>query len=303
MNNPSQLSHPDYQYLSLARDILQYGEQREERTGTGTLSLFSPPKMRFDLTQGFPLLTTKKLHIPSIVHELLWFIKGDTDIEYLRKNNIKIWDADAYRDYKASGGNLEYEDFIKMATEKGYDLGPIYGHQWRTWTAVDPLEGTLHIDQLHNLIHGIKENPTSRRHILSAWNVGDLDKMALPPCHVLIQAYVSNDGGLSLQLYQRSADVFLGLPFNIASYSLLTHMIAQVTGLYAKEFIHVVGDAHIYLNHVNQINEQLQREPKPLPTLKLNPDVKNIEDFKYEDIEFIGYDPHSVIRGKVSVGE
>lgn len=283
-NIPQFFSHPDYQYLSRAEDILQFGEERQDRTGTGTISLFSPSDMRFDLREGFPLLTTKKLHIPSIVHELLWFLKGDTNIKYLKENNIKIWDAD-------------YERVEKAGTHSDGNLGPIYGHQWRSW-----LTGGGWVDQIQELIQSIKENPHGRRHIVSAWNVGDLDKMALPPCHILFQAYVSNDGGLSLKMYQRSADWFLGVPFNIASYALLTHMIAQVTGLYAKEFIHTFGDAHIYKNHIEQIHTQLEREPKKLPTLKLNPNIKYIEDFEYSDIEFEGYDPHPLIRGKVSAG-
>jgi thymidylate synthase len=291
------VNYADPQYLDNAELILLDGEEREERTGTGAVSLFSPPKMKFDLTKGFPLLTTKKLHIPSIVHELIWFLKGNTDIKYLRDNKIKIWDADAYRDFKDHVHlNATYEEFLE-ATKEGYGLGKIYGHQWRKF------ESKTHIvDQIRNLIHDLKHNPKSRRHIVTAWNPADLPYMALPPCHILFQAYVSNDGGLSLQMYQRSADWFLGVPFNIASYSLLTHMIAQVTGLYAKEFIHVIGDAHIYQNHIPQIKEQMQRTPKDLPTLKLNPNITDIDDFTAEDIEFIGYDPHPLIKGTVSVG-
>lgn len=289
-------SHPDSQYLSTANEILQYGEEREERTGTGAISLFSPPIMRFDLTQGFPLLTTKKLHTLSIVHELIWFLKGSTNVFDLRTNGIKIWDAD-------------YERWIKEGHPDNGSLGPIYGAQWRSWELDkrvyrnhDDYPSRETVDQIKVLIKGLKENPTSRRHIVSAWNVGQLDKMALPPCHIFFQCYVSNDGGLSLQMYQRSADMFLGVPFNIASYALLTHMIAQVTGLYAKEFIHVIGDGHIYLNHITQIQEQMTREPKPLPTLKLNPDITDIDDFTAEDIVFENYQPHPVIKGHVSVG-
>lgn len=298
--------HPDEQYLGVAELILKHGEEREERTGTGAMSLFSPPKMHFDLTQGFPLLTTKKLHIPSIVHELMWFKNGETNIKYLRENNIKIWDKDAYRDYKEKGGTLTYNGFIHHATKHGYNLGPVYGEQWRSWEHRIEAGGCgchkFIIDQIQSLITQLQENPTSRRHIVSAWNVGELSNMALPPCHILFQSYVSNDGGLSLQMYQRSGDWFLGIPFNIASYSLLTHMIAQVTGLYAKEFIHVVGDGHIYKNHIPQMQEQLTRKPKNLPKLILNPDIKDINDFTYEDVKFEGYDPHPLIKGQVSVG-
>ena len=280
-------NHPDSVYLRDAAFIQLMGEKREDRTGTGTISMFGL-QSRYDLTKGFPLLTTKKLHIPSIVHELLWFIKGDTNIKYLQENNVRIWDAD-------------YARVEKAGTHKDGSLGPIYGKQWRSWD-VWGYGWENSIDQIKQLIENIKNNPTSRRHIVNAWNVGELEDMALPPCHIMFQAYVSNDGGLSLQMYQRSADWFLGVPFNIASYSLLTHMIAQVTGLYAKEFIHVVGDAHLYLNHLEQIEEQMQREPKELPKLWLNPDIKNIDDFTFEDIRFDGYEPHPLIKGKVSVG-
>lgn len=299
----------DTQYLNIAEEILTDGEEREDRTGTGTISLFSPPKMRLDLTEGFPLLTTKKLHIPSIVHELLWFLKGDTNIKYLRENNIKIWDADAYRDYKEKGGTLDEKAFLELATIQGYDLGPIYGKQWRKWKKLKRVYGELGIgvmeeaiDQIKELIQALKENPTSRRHIVSAWNVAQLKRMALPPCHIFFQCYVTNDGGLILQMYQRSMDWFLGVPFNIASYPILTHMLAQVTGLYAKEFILVGGDAHIYKNHIDQVKLQMEREPRELPKLVLNPDITDIDDFKAEDISFVGYNPHPIIKGKVSVG-
>lgn len=285
------MRHPDSVYLQDAQYIQMMGENREDRTGTGTISMFGL-QSRYDLTNGFPLLTTKKLHIPSIVHELLWFLNGDTNIKYLQDNKVRIWDAD-------------YERVRKAGTHFSGELGPIYGKQWRDWEYRYPGEYEMEkvgIDQIKELIESLKHNPASRRHIVSAWNVGQLHEMALPPCHIMFQAYVSNDGGLSLQMYQRSADWFLGVPFNIASYSLLTHMIAQVTGLYAKEFIHVVGDAHLYLNHLEQIEEQMQREPKELPTLWLNPDIKNIDDFTFDDIKFEGYEPHPLIKGRVSVG-
>jgi thymidylate synthase len=287
-------NNPDKQYLATARDILRYGEEKEDRTGTGTISLFAPHPLRFDLREGFPLLTTKRIPFRLIVSELLWFLRGDTNIKYLHDHDNHIWDAD-------------YERAERERTHSHGDLGPIYGHQWRNWEVPVFEHGfsggeTRGIDQIKELIQSIKENPTGRRHIVSAWNVGELDKMALPPCHILFQAYVSNDGGLSLQMYQRSADWFLGVPFNIASYSLLTHLIAQVTGLYTKEFIHVFGDAHVYKNHILQIENQMLREPRRKPTLKLNPNITSIDDFKPSDIELIGYDPHPTIKGKVSVG-
>ncbi len=261
------------QYLNLLQHVLENGIKKEDRTGTGTISTFGY-QMRFDLSQGFPLLTTKKIHLPSVIHELLWFIKGDTNIKYLQENRVRIWN--------------------EWADENG-ELGRIYGYQWRSWTAEN-----RNIDQLKEVIENIKNKPNSRRHIVSAWNVGDLDKMNLPPCHILYQFYVA-DGKLSCQLYQRSADIFLGVPFNIASYSLLLMMMAQVTGLQAGEFIHTLGDAHIYLNHLEQVNLQLSRETRPLPKMKLNPDVKSLFDFKYEDFELIDYNPHPVIKGKISV--
>lgn len=262
------------QYLDMLNYIKENGVEKEDRTGTGTISVFGYQN-RYDLSKGFPLLTTKKVHWPSIVHELLWFIKGDTNVKYLQDNNVRIWN--------------------EWADENG-DLGPVYGYQWRHWTNSRGQE----IDQLQNVIDQIKNNPDSRRIIISAWNAGDLDQMALAPCHAFVQFYVAN-GKLSCQLYQRSADVFLGVPFNIASYSLLTHMIAQVCDLEVGEFIHTFGDLHIYKNHIEQVDLQLTREPKDLPQIKLNPEIKNIEDFTYEDIELIGYDPHPLIKGTVSV--
>lgn len=262
------------QYLNLLNHILEKGVEKKDRTGTGTISVFGH-QMRFDMSEGFPLVTTKKLHIPSIIYELLWFLKGDTNIAYLNENKVKIWDAWANKD-----GNL----------------GPIYGFQWRSW----PSYNGSHIDQISQVVKSIQNNPDSRRHIVSAWNVGDLDKMALPPCHILFQFYVAN-GRLSCQLYQRSADVFLGVPFNIASYALLTHMIAHVTGLKPGEFIHTFGDAHIYLNHIEQVKLQLTREPRELPKLVINPDIKKMEDFRYADFIFNNYNPHSHIRGEISV--
>src|SRR5690606_25253500 len=263
------------QYLQLCEHILKNGVRKKDRTGTGTISVFGY-QMRFDLQKGFPLLTKKKMFLKGIIHELLWFLKGDTNIKYLNDHNVHIWD--------------------EWADEEG-NLGPIYGHQWRSWGTKDGKT----IDQISRVIEEIKMNPDSRRLIVSAWNVGELDEMALPPCHILFQFYVA-DGKLSCHLYQRSADVFLGLPFNIASYSLLTMMVAQVCDLEPGEFIHTTGDTHIYLNHIDQIQLQLTREPRPLPIMKLNPEVKNIFDFKYEDFKLEGYDPHPPIKGKVSVG-
>ncbi|MBQ5815633.1 MAG: thymidylate synthase [Flavobacteriales bacterium] len=262
------------QYLQLASHVLKNGAEKTDRTGTGTRSVFGY-QMRFDLSEGFPLLTTKKLHLKSIIHELLWFLKGDTNIKYLTENGVRIWN--------------------EWADSNG-DLGPVYGAQWRSWKAAD---GRV-IDQIKDVIEQIKTSPDSRRMIVSAWNVGELDKMALMPCHAFFQFYVAN-GRLSCQLYQRSADIFLGVPFNIASYALLTMMIAQVTGLKAGDFVHTLGDAHIYSNHIEQIELQLTRAPKSLPTMKINPDVKNIFDFKYEDFTLEGYDPHPHIKGIVAV--
>lgn len=266
------------QYLELGRHILETGVAKEDRTGTGTISVFGY-QMRFNLADGFPLLTTKKLHTRSIIHELLWFLKGDTNVAYLQQNGVRIWN--------------------EWADEKG-DLGPIYGAQWRSWNAVDE-SGRLHtIDQIEKAIETLRTKPYDRGIIVSAWNVGELDRMALRPCHCLFQFYVA-DGKLSCQLYQRSADYFLGVPFNIASYALLTMMIAQVVGLKPGHFVHTFGDAHIYNNHIEQVKLQLIREPRPLPTLRINPDVKNIDDFRYEDFTIENYDPHPHIRGEVSV--
>ena len=262
------------QYLNLLNRILTEGTQKGDRTGTGTLSIFGH-QMRFDLRDGFPLLTTKKLHLKSIIYELLWFLRGDTNVRYLQEHGVRIWN--------------------EWADENG-ELGPVYGHQWRSWP--DYNGGT--IDQIKNLVDMIKHNPDSRRMLVTAWNPAEVDDMALPPCHCLFQFYVA-DGRLSLQLYQRSADSFLGVPFNIASYALLLQMIAQVTGLEAGEFIHTTGDTHLYLNHLEQAKLQLTREPRPLPKMKINPDVKDIFDFKYEDFELIGYDPLPHIPGVVAV--
>lgn len=261
------------QYLDLARLVLENGIQKGDRTETGTISHFGH-QMRFDLSEGFPLVTTKKLHLKSIIHELLWFLKGDTNIKYLKENGVRIWD--------------------EWADENG-DLGKIYGHQWRSWEG----DGVT-IDQIQEVVDTLKTNPDSRRIIVSAWNVAQIDQMALPPCHCFMQFYVAN-GKLSLQLYQRSADLFLGVPFNIASYSLLLLMMAQVTGLEAGEFIHTFGDVHIYNNHIDQIKEQLTREPYNLPTMVLNKEVTNIFDFKYEDFTLVGYEAHPHIKGEVAV--
>ena len=262
------------QYHDLLQRILAEGVTKSDRTGTGTISVFGH-QMRFDLREGFPLVTTKKLHLKSIVHELLWFIAGDTNVAYLRENGVSIWD--------------------EWADANG-ELGPVYGRQWRSWAGAD---GRTH-DQLKTLLDEIRRNPDSRRLVLSAWNVGDLDKMALAPCHCLFQFYVA-EGRLSCQLYQRSADCFLGVPFNIASYALLTHMVAQAAGLEAGDFVHTFGDAHIYLNHLEQTRLLLSREPRALPTLRLNPDVRSLFDFKYEDIRIENYDPHSAIKAPVAV--
>ncbi len=261
------------QYLDLLQRIIDTGVRKHDRTGTGTLSVFGH-QSRFNLQEGFPLLTTKKLHLRSIIHELLWFLKGDTNLNYLHRHKVSIWD--------------------EWADENG-DLGPVYGKQWRAWQTTD---GRV-IDQISQVISQIKENPDSRRLLVSAWNVGEIEKMALPPCHIVFQFYVA-EGRLSCQLYQRSADVFLGVPFNIASYALLTHMVAQVCDLQVGDFIHTLGDAHLYLNHIEQAKLQLARQPLPLPTLKLNPSVRNILDFKYEDIEILNYNAHPHIKADVS---
>jgi thymidylate synthase len=261
-------------YLDLLKHILDTGVDKSDRTGTGTRSVFGY-QMRFNLQDGFPLVTTKKLHTRSIFHELLWFLTGDTNIKYLKDNNVSIWD--------------------EWADENG-NLGPVYGKQWRSWQGAD---GTV-IDQIKQVIHQIKHSPDSRRMIVSAWNVADINQMKLPPCHALFQFYVAN-GKLSCQLYQRSADVFLGVPFNIASYALLVHMIAQVCDLEVGDFIHTLGDAHLYSNHIEQAQLQLTRAPRPLPTIRLNPNVKDIFEFKYEDISIEGYDPHPHIKADVAV--
>ena len=262
------------QYLDLLNHVIANGVEKSDRTGTGTISVFGY-QSRFDLSEGFPVLTTKKLHLKSIIHELLWFLTGNTNIKYLKENGVRIWDEWADAD-----GNL----------------GPVYGFQWRSWPAPDG----HHIDQVSQVVESLKNNPDSRRHIISAWNVGQIDQMNLPPCHILVQFYVA-DGKLSCQLYQRSADIFLGVPFNIASYSLLTLMIAQVCGLKPGEFIHTLGDAHIYLNHMEQVKLQLTREPLSLPVMKINPEIKNIFDFKYRDFELTGYEAHPHIPGKVAI--
>ena len=261
-------------YLDLMRHVLEHGTQKDDRTGTGTLSVFGW-QMRYNLAEGFPLVTTKKCHLRSILHELLWFLQGDTNIRYLKENGVSIWD--------------------EWADDNG-NLGPVYGHQWRNWPKPDG--GT--IDQISEVVKTLKTNPDSRRIIVSAWNVADLDKMALAPCHAFFQFYVA-DGKLSCQLYQRSADIFLGVPFNIASYALLTLMMAQVTGLKPGDFVHTLGDAHLYLNHLDQTREQLSREPRPLPTMTLNPEVKDIFAFRFEDFTLSGYDPHPAIKAPVAV--
>ena len=261
-------------YLDLMRHILEHGAEKGDRTGTGTKSVFGY-QMRFDLSKGFPMVTTKKLHLPSIVHELLWFLKGDTNVKYLQENGVRIW--------------------TEWADENG-DLGPVYGKQWRKWETKD---GRI-IDQVKQAVESIKTNPNSRRIIVSAWNVGELEDMALMPCHAFFQFHVA-DGKLNCQLYQRSADVFLGVPFNIASYALLTHMMAQVCGLKAGDFVHTLGDAHLYNNHLEQARLQVSREPLPLPTLKLNPEIEDIDDFTYADVEVVGYNHHPHIKAPISV--
>jgi thymidylate synthase len=262
------------QYTDLMRHVLMHGNKKEDRTGTGTLSVFGY-QMRFNLADGFPLLTTKKVHLKSIIHELLWFLQGSTNIAYLKENGVRIWD--------------------EWADENG-NLGPVYGYQWRMWPKPD---GT-HIDQISQVVNAIKKNPDSRRLIVSAWNVADVDQMKLPPCHAFFQFYVA-DGKLSCQLYQRSADIFLGVPFNIASYALLTMMVAQVCGLKLGDFVHTLGDAHIYTNHMEQVNEQLSRDIRALPQMKINPEVTDIFSFKFEDFTLENYDPHPLIKGQVAV--
>lgn len=306
------------QYQDLLLDIKTNGTKKDDRTGTGTMSVFGR-QMRFNLEEGFPLLTTKKMYLRSIIHELLWFIAGDNNLEYLAKNDVHIWDEWPYRNYVQQTENRkvtpeethseQWRDGMKKFVEtiasdhefalKWGSLGPIYGYQWRHWP--DGKGGE--IDQLSRAIETIKTNPDSRRIIVSAWNTADIDEMAiagLPPCHTLFQFYVL-DGKLSCQLYQRSADTFLGVPFNIASYAMLTMMVAQVTGLKPGDFVHTIGDAHLYLNHLDQVDEQLSRTPKPLPTLSLNPDITNIYDFKFEDFTLNGYDPHPAIKAPIAV--
>ena len=296
------------QYLDLLTRIKTEGAVKMDRTGTGTKSVFGH-QMRFDLSQGFPLLTTKKVFLKGIIHELLWFLNGDTNIKYLVDNGVHIWDNDAYRYYnelcvKEGVLPVSMEEFLRAAQEgidspiDGYkfgDLNHVYGYQWRSW----PRPNGEAIDQIQQTIDLIKNNPDSRRIIVSAWNVADVEKMALPPCHTLFQFYVAN-GKLSCMLYQRSADTFLGVPFNIASYALLTMMMAQVCGLEAGEFVHTLGDTHLYLNHFDQVEEQLSRTPRALPTMRLNPDVKSIFDFKYEDFTLEGYDPYPTIKAPMS---
>jgi len=261
-------------YQDLMRHVLEHGHKKEDRTGTGTLSVFGY-QMRFDLNEGFPLLTTKKVHLKSIIHELLWFLQGSTNIQYLKVNGVTIWD--------------------EWADENG-NLGPVYGYQWRNW----PKPDGGHIDQITQVVESIKRNPDSRRLIVSAWNVADVDKMKLPPCHAFFQFYVA-DGKLSCQLYQRSADIFLGVPFNIASYALLTMMVAQVCNLKLGDFVHTLGDAHLYLNHLDQVREQLSRPPRNLPTMRINPEVRDIFDFKFKDFTLENYDPHPAIKAPVAV--
>ncbi len=296
------------QYLDLLTRIKTEGAVKTDRTGTGTKSVFGH-QMRFDLSQGFPLLTTKKVFLKGIIHELLWFLNGDTNIKYLVDNGVHIWDNDAYRYYnelcvKEGVLPVSMEEFLRAAQEgvespiAGYkfgDLNHVYGYQWRSW----PRPNGEAIDQIQQAVELIKNNPDSRRIIVSAWNVADVEKMALPPCHTLFQFYVA-DGKLSCMLYQRSADTFLGVPFNIASYALLTMMMAQVCGLKAGEFVHTLGDTHLYLNHLEQVDEQLSRTPRALPTMRLNPDVKSIFDFKYEDFTLEGYDPYPTIKAPMS---
>jgi len=290
------------QYLDFLKHIIDNGTQKGDRTGTGTISTFGY-QMRFDLNEGFPLLTTKKVFLKAIIHELLWFISGDTNIKYLVDNGVKIWNEWPYEKFKKSkdykGETLEeFVEKIKNDAEfaKVYgELGPVYGHEWRHFDGQD-----CYVDQLQRVIDEIKVNPNSRRLIVNAWQAAYVDQMALPPCHMAFQFYV-NDGKLSCQLYQRSADAFLGVPFNIASYSLLTMMVAQVCGLELGEFVHTFGDCHIYNNHIDQINLQLSREPRKLPKMKINPNVKDINEFKYEDFELVDYDPHPMIKGAVAV--
>ena len=302
---PAHLDHLCYmqQYHNLVKRVLSEGVQKGDRTGTGTLSVFGH-QMRFNLQEGFPLLTTKKVHIKSILHELLWFLQGSTNIEYLAQNKVRIWDDWPYAAY-AKSDDFQGEDIRgfaeRVATDKAFaaqwgELGPVYGYQWRSW----PSPNGGHVDQIAQIIDQIKNNPNSRRIIVNAWNVGFVDQMALPPCHAFFQFYVA-DGKLSCQLYQRSADIFLGVPFNIASYAFLVHMVAQVCELEVGDFVHTLGDAHIYNNHIEQLELQLSRDFRALPQLKLNPEIKDIFGFSYDDFEIVGYDPHPHIAGKVAV--
>jgi thymidylate synthase len=289
-------------YHDLIHRVLAEGVHKEDRTGTGTLSVFGH-QMRFDLQAGFPMMTTKKLHLKSILHELIWFIRGETNIRYLCQNGVRIWDDWPYAKYKASG-DFQGEDIRAFAAriaedaafaEKWGELGPVYGHQWRSWPGPNGA-----VDQLKQVLEDLRQNPDSRRHIVSAWNPGYIDQMALPPCHAFFQFYVA-EGKLSCQLYQRSADIFLGVPFNIASYALLVHFMAHDLGLEVGDFVHTLGDAHIYSNHLDQVKLQISREPRTLPTLWLNPDVNSLFDFTYDDVRLEGYDPHPHIAGAVAV--
>jgi thymidylate synthase len=290
------------QYHELMERVLREGSDKSDRTGTGTRSVFGH-QMRFDLAEGFPMITTKKLHLKSILHELIWFISGDTNIRYLCQNGVRIWDDWPFATYSKSADydGIDMKEFAARIAEdadfaaKWGDLGPVYGFQWRFWPGP---EGP--VDQLRNLLEGIRSNPDGRRHIVSAWNPGYIDQMALPPCHAFFQFYVA-DGRLSCQLYQRSADIFLGVPFNIASYAMLVHMMAQDLGLKVGDFVHSLGDAHIYSNHTDQVRLQLSRDLRPLPTLSLNPSVKSLFDFRYEDVALLNYDPHPHIPAPVAV--
>jgi thymidylate synthase len=290
------------QYHELMERVLREGSDKSDRTGTGTRSVFGH-QMRFDLAEGFPMITTKKLHLKSILHELIWFISGDTNIRYLCQNGVRIWDDWPFATYSKSADydGIDIKEFsARIAADANFaakwgDLGPVYGYQWRFWPGPNGP-----VDQLRDVLEGIRRNPDGRRHIVSAWNPGYIDQMALPPCHAFFQFYVA-DGKLSCQLYQRSADIFLGVPFNIASYALLLHMMAQDLGLQVGDFVHSLGDAHIYSNHTDQVRLQLSRDLRPLPTLSLNPSVKSLFDFRYEDVELVGYDPHPHIPAPVAV--
>jgi thymidylate synthase len=299
------VNYADPEYIKLCKRILYTGVKKEDRTGTGTVSVFGH-QMRFDLSEGFPLLTTKKLPMRIIFEELRWFLRGSTDVKDLVINGVRIWNADGMRDFREKRG-IHFkteEEYERWVSADGHDLGPIYGKQWRSWAYRYPGQyemETKTIDQIADVIEQIKVNPDSRRLVVSAWNPGELGIMALPPCHILFQFYVA-DGKLSCQLYQRSADVFLGVPFNIASYALLTIMIAKITGLEPGEFVHTIGDAHIYLNHITQVKEQIEREPRELPQLELTRTVEDPAEFVWSDVKLTGYNPHSAIYGKVSVG-